>query len=75
MVREQDRGKPHFGELPYGIQSFGEIREGGYVYADKSDLIWRLVRGPKVDFIARPRRFGKSLMISSLKSFYEGREE
>ncbi len=73
MVREQDRGKPHFNELPCAVQSFEELREGGYRYVDKTDLIWEISHGAKVQFFARPRRFGKSLMISTLKSYFEGR--
>ncbi len=75
MVREQDRAKPHFNELPCGVQSFAQLREGGYRYVDKTDLIWDIAHGPLVQFFARPRRFGKSLMISTLKSYFEGRGE
>ncbi len=73
MVRKQDRGKEHFGKLPFAIQSFEQIREGGYKYVDKTDLIWEIAHGPLVQFFARPRRFGKSLMISTVKSYFEGR--
>ncbi len=58
--------------LPHAIQSFKEMREGGYVYVDKTDLIWKLAQASKVQFITRPRRFGKSLMISTLKSYFQG---
>ncbi len=75
MVREQDRGKEHFGKLPFAIQSFAQLREGGYKYVDKTDLIWEIAHGPLVQFFARPRRFGKSLMIGTLKSYFEGRGE
>ncbi|PIE83883.1 MAG: hypothetical protein CSA07_04730 [Bacteroidia bacterium] len=75
MDREMDRGKPYFGKLPCAIQSFEELRRGGYIYVDKTDLIWDIAHGAKVQFFARPRRFGKSLMISTLKSYFEGRGE
>ncbi len=75
MVREQDRGKPYFGALPFAVQSFQQMREGGYIYVDKTDLIWEIANGPMVQFFARPRRFGKSLMISTLKSYFEGRAD
>ncbi len=59
-------------KLPIGVQSFRQLRGEGYVYVDKTDLIWRMAHGPASQFIARPRRFGKSLMISTLKSYFEG---
>ncbi|PID89966.1 MAG: hypothetical protein CSA97_05305 [Bacteroidetes bacterium] len=73
MKREQDRGKIWWGKLPCAIQSFEEMRKDGYAYVDKTDLIWEMVHDAKVQFYARPRRFGKSLMISTLKSYFEGR--
>ena len=59
------------------IYSFANLRKGGYVYVDKTDLLWRLA-SDKVGrqfFISRPRRFGKSLMLSTLKCLFEGRRE
>ena len=45
--------------LPVGIQSFEEIREGGYLYVDKTDIVWELTnRGRKYNYLSRPRRFG-----------------
>ncbi|PID90627.1 MAG: hypothetical protein CSA97_01990 [Bacteroidetes bacterium] len=73
MKREQDRGKMWWGKLPCGVQSFEEMRSDGYAYVDKTDLIWEMAHDAKVQFFARPRRFGKSLMISTLKSYFEGR--
>ncbi len=58
--------------LPSGVQSFRMMREEQYIYVDKTDLIWELINGPAVQFIARPRRFGKSLMISTLQSYFQG---
>ena len=50
---------------PVGIQTFSEIRKGNYVYIDKTDLVWELTR-QKYVFLSRPRRFGKSLLSSTL---------
>ena len=61
-------------KYPIGIQSFETIRKGGYVYVDKTDLIYRLAQG-HVYFLARPRRFGKSLLVDTLRCYFEGRRE
>lgn len=60
---------------PIGIQDFGEIRKGGYIYADKTALIYKLVKAGKYYFFGRPRRFGKSLMISTLECYFKGQKE
>ena len=52
-------------KYPIGIQSFDQIIEEGYVYVDKTDIIHRLVNEGKIYFFSRPRRFGKSLLVSS----------
>ena len=59
------------------ISSFENLRKGGYVYVDKTDLLWRLAadREGRQFFISRPRRFGKSLMLSTLQCIFEGRRE
>ena len=62
-------------KLPIGIQTFSEIREEGYVYVDKTPLIHRLVTEGKYYFLSRPRRFGKSLLVSTLQDLFEGRRE
>lgn len=62
--------------LPVGIQTFRDIIEGGFLYVDKTRWFYELVRYPKgVYFLARPRRFGKSLLISTLKEVFEGNRE
>ena len=61
-------------KYPIGIQSFETIRKGGYVYVDKTDLVYKLVQG-HIYFLARPRRFGKSLLIDTLGCYFEGRRE
>lgn len=62
-------------KYPIGIQTFSRIRKGGYVYVDKTALIYQLVSKGSIYFLCRPRRFGKSLMISTLEAYYEGRKE
>ena len=60
--------------LPIGIQTFAEIREGGCYYVDKTAWIGRLVDEGKHYFLSRPRRFGKSLLLDTLKELFEGNE-
>ena len=61
---------------PVGIQTFSEIREHSYVYIDKTALVYRLAHeSGKVFFLSRPRRFGKSLLVSTMQSYFEGRKE
>lgn len=62
-------------KYPVGIQTFATIREGGYVYVDKSELLYRLVHENTYVFLSRPRRFGKSLLMSTLHSYFKGRRE
>lgn len=57
---------------PIGIQSFSTIREEGYAYVDKTDFIWKLVSTGKFFFLSRPRRFGKSLLLSTIGEFFKG---
>ena len=62
-------------KYPIGVQSFDKLREDGYVYVDKTDLIYKLVHGGTIYFLSRPRRFGKSLLISTLENYFMGRRE
>lgn len=64
-----------FMKYPIGIQTFEHIIEGGFVYVDKTDLVYRLAKNGKVYFLGRPRRFGKSLLISTLDAYFSGRKE
>lgn len=57
-------------KYPVGIQDFCELREGGYVYVDKTEHIHRIVTGGKYFFLSRPRRFGKSLLLSTIKELH-----
>ena len=62
-------------KYPIGIQSFEQLREDGYVYVDKTDLVYKLVTTGKIYFLSRPRRFGKSLLVSTLKNYFLGRRD
>lgn len=62
-------------KLPIGIQSFEDLRNGGYLYVDKTALIYRLATTGKPYFLSRPRRFGKSLLLSTLEAYFKGQKE
>ena len=62
-------------KYPIGIQTFETIREDGYVYVDKTALVYRLANEGQVYFLSRPRRFGKSLLLSTQKSYFLGQKE
>ena len=62
-------------KLPVGIQDFERLIKDGYVYADKTEYIYHLVHEGKPYFLSRPRRFGKSLLLSTLKAYWEGKKE
>lgn len=62
-------------KLPIGIQSFEKIRNGGFLYLDKTALVYKLASTGSYYFLSRPRRFGKSLLLSTLHAYFEGRRE
>ena len=62
-------------KYPIGIQSFDQIINGGYVYVDKTDLVYSLVTEGKIYFLGRPRRFGKSLLVSTLEHYFLGHKD
>ena len=62
-------------KYPIGIQNFGEIRRNGYAYVDKTALMFKLVSEGKYYFLSRPRRFGKSLFLSTLESYFCGERD
>ena len=62
-------------KLPIGIQTFEKIRRGGYLYVDKTELVWQLASSSVPNFLSRPRRFGKSLLLSTFESYFEGKKE
>ena len=70
MVEINDR------KLPVGIQSFEKIRKDGYLYVDKTDIIWQLAnRNKKYNYLSRPRRFGKSVLVDTLEAYFMGKKE
>ena len=62
-------------KYPIGMQSFERIREGGFVYIDKTAMLYDLVSTGSIYFLSRPRRFGKSLLVSTLENYFLGRKE
>ena len=62
-------------KYPIGEQSFENLREGNFIYVDKTRYIEKIVNGSQYYFLGRPRRFGKSLFLSTLKCFFEGKRE
>ena len=70
MVETNDR------RLPAGIQSFEKIRKDGYLYVDKTDIIWQLAnRNKTYNYLSRPRRFGKSVLVDTLEAYFMGKKE
>ena len=70
MVETNDR------RLPVGIQSFEKIRKEGYLYVDKTDIIWQLAnRNKTYHYLSRPRRFGKSVLVDTLEAYFMGKKE
>lgn len=61
--------------LPIGVQSFESLRQDGYLYVDKTKYVYELVHTSKQYFLSRPRRFGKSLFLSTLRAYWEGKKE
>ena len=59
-------------KYPIGIQDFRKLREGGYLYIDKTEAIFKLIEAGQYYFLSRPRRFGKSLLVSTLKYLFQG---
>ena len=60
---------------PIGRQNFENLRNEGYVYVDKTALIYKLVKEGSIYFLSRPRRFGKSLLLSTLEAYFTGKKE
>ena len=61
--------------LPVGIQTFSEVINLDCLYIDKTEYIWNMVHLSKYIFLSRPRRFGKSLLVSTLQAYFEGKRE
>ena len=62
-------------KLPLGVQSFEKLRRDGYLYIDKTSFLWQLVQVSSPYFLSRPRRFGKSLFLSTLAAYFRGQKE
>ena len=62
-------------KYPVGIQCFETIRKDGYVYVDKTALVYKMITEGKPYFLSRPRRFGKSLLVSTLAAVFDGQRE
>ena len=62
-------------KLPIGIQTFEKLRNEGYLYVDKTGMVWNLVSTGVAYFLSRPRRFGKSLLLSTFEAYFEGRKD
>ena len=62
-------------KYPIGLQNFQGLREDGYVYVDKTAFVYELAQSGKYYFLSRPRRFGKSLFLSTLEAYYQGKKE
>ena len=62
-------------KLPIGIQSFEDLRKNGYLYVDKTDIIYQLISTKTPYFLSRPRRFGKSLLMSTIEAYFLGKKE
>ena len=70
LTERKDRG------YAVGVQMFDWIRERGSVYVDKTEYVWKMVTADAVNFfLSRPRRFGKSLLVDTLRCYFEGRKE
>ena len=64
-----------FRRYPIGIQDFEQLRNNNYIYVDKTALVYQLANTNTVYFLSRPRRFGKSLLVSTLEAYFLGKKE
>ena len=65
----------NFRRYPIGVQNFEQLRSGNYVYVDKTVLVYKLANTNTTYFLSRPRRFGKSLLVSTLEAYFQGKKE
>jgi hypothetical protein len=61
--------------LPIGIQDFESLRKNEFLYIDKTELIYNMIKGGRYYFLSRPRRFGKSLLMSTIHAIFDGKRE
>ena len=71
----EDFEPPVLSRLPLSLQSFEDLRKRNYIYVDKTQYVYMLVNQGKSYFLARPRRFGKSLLCNTLRAYFEGKKE
>lgn len=62
-------------KYPIGIQDFEKIRRDGYLYVDKTSMVYNIAKAGSYFFLSRPRRFGKSLLLSTLEAYFSGKKE
>lgn len=62
-------------KLPIGIQTFEKLRKENYLYVDKTEFVWKMAFASNPYFLSRPRRFGKSLLLSTFEAYFEGKKE
>ena len=62
-------------KIPIGVQSFEKLITGSFLYVDKTEYLYQLVHSNAPYFLSRPRRFGKSLLLSTMKAYWEGKRE
>lgn len=74
-LRKWNPSNSLFMKFPIGIQNFAKIRKDGYVYVDKTALVYRMVHEGSIYFLSRPRLFGKSLLISTLEYYFKGERD
>ena len=72
---EQSPVPPVSRKLPIGIQDFPSLKKDDYLYVDKTEYIYNLINTGKYYFLSRPRRFGKSLLTSTMAAYWEGKKE
>ncbi|MDR3203846.1 MAG: AAA family ATPase [Deltaproteobacteria bacterium] len=69
------QSRNHFDRIPLGIADFSGIHREGFLYADKTELIYRLIKNKQLFFLSQPRWFGKSLLVSTLKTLLKDGED
>ncbi|MCC8071274.1 MAG: ATP-binding protein [Bacteroidales bacterium] len=62
-------------KYPIGIQTFARLREEGYIYVDKTEYVYHLIKKGSCYFLSRPRRFGKSLLLTTIQAYFQGRKD
>jgi hypothetical protein len=67
--------QPTARKLPIGIQDFEDLRTTGFLYVDKTEYVYKLISDGKPYFLGRPRRFGKSLLLTTLKAYFLGKKD